>query len=259
MPRATSCWTPWTPPAVGSTRSRPHGACASSATATSGPSGASSRATLRTHAGLTPDERVLDVGCGIGRIAVPLLDYLSPRGSYDGFDIVPRAVRWCERAITARNPRFRFTLADLRNRAYRPGSAGTAAAFRFPYPDATFDVVLATSVFTHLMPDEADNYLRQIARVLKPGGRCLVTWFLRNEESERLLREGKSAIPLAHEYGACLVMDPDVPEAAIAYPQADVITAYRRAGFANVTVYPGSWCGRAQFTTGQDMIVARRT
>src|SRR5262245_55753272 len=47
---------------------------------------------LRTYAGLSPDHRVLDVGCGIGRIAVPLLDYLSERGSYDGFDIVPRAI-----------------------------------------------------------------------------------------------------------------------------------------------------------------------
>ena len=148
---------------------------------------------LRTHAGLAPDHRVLDVGCGVGRIAVPLLDYLSGRGGYDGFDIVPRAIRWCERSIAPRNPRFRFVLADLRN-----------------------------------------------------------------EESEQLLRERRSAIMLAHDYRGCFVMDPTVPEAAIAYPQADVAAAYERAGFAPVTVYPGAWCGCSQFTSGQDMIVASK-
>jgi len=213
---------------------------------------------LRAYAGLDPEHRVLDVGCGIGRIAVPLVGYLSGRGAYDGFDIVPRAIRWCTRSITARDPRFRFHLANLRNRAYRPAGGASAASFRFPFADETFDIAVATSLFTHLLPAEAANYLGEIARVLKPGGRCLVTWFLRNEEAERLLREGRSAIPLAHEYGTCLVMDPAVPEAAIAYPQAEVMARYERAGFADVVVHPGSWCGRAQFVSGQDMVIAAR-
>jgi len=213
---------------------------------------------LHALAGLTADSRVLDAGCGIGRIAIPLLDVLSPRGSYDGFDIVPRAIRWCEREIAPRHPSFRFTLADLANRAYRKRSAGSAATYRFPYPDGAFDVVVATSLFTHLLPDEARNYVREIGRVLTPGGRCLVTWFVRNAEAEALILEERSAIPFSHAYGECLVMDLAVPEAAIAYPQDVIEAMYAQAGLEGLTLHPGSWCGRARFTSGQDIVVAAK-
>ena len=58
--------------------------------------------------GLKPDHRVLDVGCGIGRMAVPLLEYLDERGSYEGFDIVPLGIDWCREKISPRRPSFRF-------------------------------------------------------------------------------------------------------------------------------------------------------
>ena len=214
---------------------------------------------LRTLAGLAPDHRILDVGCGVGRIAIPLLGYLSERGGYDGFDIVPRAIRWCTKAITSKNPRFRFALAALRNCAYHPGSGDSAATYRFEFTDNTFDVVVATSLFTHLLPAEADNYLNEIGRVLKPGGRCLITWFLRTEESDRLVREGRSAIPFEHEYASCMIIDPAVPEAAIAYPQDMVLASYARAGLSSVLVHPGEWCGREKFLSGQDIVVASKT
>lgn len=213
---------------------------------------------LRSLAGLNPDSRVLDAGCGIGRIAIPLLDVLSPRGSYDGFDIVPRAIRWCEREIAPRHPAFRFTLADLGNGAYRKRSGGSAATYRFPYPDASFDVVVATSLFTHLLPDEARNYVREIGRVLAPGGRCLLTWFVLDAEAEAAIRAGRSAIPFAHAFGDCLVMDPAVPEAAIAYPQHAIEAMHAQAGLTDVALHPGSWCGRTRFTSGQDIVTAAR-
>jgi hypothetical protein len=56
--------------------------------------------------GLRRSDRVLDIGCGEGRMAVPLLDYLE--GDYEGFDFVPIGIVWCRRHITRRNPKFRF-------------------------------------------------------------------------------------------------------------------------------------------------------
>ena len=41
---------------------------------------------------LKPSERVLDVGCGIGRMAIPLTKYLDERGRYEGFDIVAHGI-----------------------------------------------------------------------------------------------------------------------------------------------------------------------
>jgi SAM-dependent methyltransferase len=53
---------------------------------------------MRELAGLQPTERVLEVGCGIGRIAIALTQYLDG-GSYVGFDIVPHGIEWCRTRI----------------------------------------------------------------------------------------------------------------------------------------------------------------
>jgi cyclopropane fatty-acyl-phospholipid synthase-like methyltransferase len=67
---------------------------------------------------LTPQSKVLDVGCGMGRLAVALTSRLGPDGSYDGLDIVPAGVKWCERNIAPNHAGFHFTLADIRNKEY---------------------------------------------------------------------------------------------------------------------------------------------
>ena len=61
---------------------------------------------------LKPDERVLEVGCGIGRMAVPLTRYLDG-GEYEGFDVMPEAIEWCQRNISSKYPNFRFQVADI--------------------------------------------------------------------------------------------------------------------------------------------------
>src|SRR5436309_7246167 len=58
--------------------------------------------------GLRPSDRVLDIGSGIGRVAIPLTRVLDAGASYDGFDVVERGVDWCRRHITPRHPNFRF-------------------------------------------------------------------------------------------------------------------------------------------------------
>jgi len=136
--------------------------------------------------GLKPDDRVLDVGCGIGRMAIPLTKFLNERGSYEGLDIVSEGIAWCQRQITPRFPRFHFMLADIYNGVYNPAGRNNASDYIFPYPDASFDFVFLLSVFTHMLPTDMENYLRQIVRVLKLGGRCFVTYFLITPEAEAL-------------------------------------------------------------------------
>src|SRR5688572_16099054 len=62
---------------------------------------------LRDYGGLKPGDDVLEIGCGIGRIAAPLTQYLRD-GTYQGFDIVPHGIEWCRRRITSRYPNFRY-------------------------------------------------------------------------------------------------------------------------------------------------------
>jgi hypothetical protein len=58
-------------------------------------------------------DRVLDIACGCGRFAIPLTRYLNKQGSYEGFDVVPPVIEWCRDHIQTKNPRFRFTIADV--------------------------------------------------------------------------------------------------------------------------------------------------
>lgn len=209
--------------------------------------------------GLRPEHRMLDVGSGIGRMAVPLTGYLAPPGEYRGIDIVEAGVKWCADHVTPRFPHFQFRQIDVYNQIYNPKGRLAARDYRFPFEDGRFDFVLLTSVFTHMMPADLQHYLSEIARVLRPGGRCLITWFLLNAESRGLLRAGRSTLDFAHEVEGCLTTDKRNPEAAIAYEEAAVRAMYAARGLA-VEEPPryGSWCGRDRYLSYQDIVLANR-
>jgi SAM-dependent methyltransferase len=211
-------------------------------------------------AALRPEHRVLDVGCGIGRVAIPLTKYLNPAGSYEGFDIVRLGIDWCTETITPFYPNFHFQLADVYNQMYNPSGGYQAAEYRFPFESRSFDLVFLTSVFTHMLPRDMENYLYEINRVLKIGGRCLTSLFLLNEESDALLRAGKGLLQFPYRcgiyrYGA------GIKEGRIAYEETFVRALSRRYGLRiHEPVGYGSWCGREQRTegpdVGQDVLVA---
>jgi SAM-dependent methyltransferase len=211
---------------------------------------------FRELAGLRPTDAVLDVGCGIGRMAVPLAGYLRPPGRYDGFDILRANVAWCRRAVTPRFPHFRFRHADVFSREYNPRGRLAGSSFRFPYPDESFDFAFLTSVFTHLLPADAAHYLAELGRVLRPGGRCLATFFLMTPESVGLTESGRGTVGLRRFAGPAWVSDPAVPEACLALDEDFVLASAAAAGLTlhGRPAY-GSWCGRPAFTDYQDIVV----
>ncbi len=214
---------------------------------------------LRDLAGLRPDEAVLDVGCGVGRVALPLTRYLSPAGRYDGFDIVRANVAWCRKTITPRFPNFRFRHADVYNREYNPRGRFRGSEYRFPYPDGSFDLAFLTSVFTHLVPADAAHYLREVGRVLRPGGRCLATFFLLNPESNALVDAGVGHFTLEPAEGPCRVHSRQVPEACIALDEGFVEASVRSAGLSlDRPVRYGWWCGRQPAFDFQDIAILRK-
>jgi SAM-dependent methyltransferase len=209
--------------------------------------------------GLKPHHRVLDVGCGIGRMAVPLTGYLKPPGGYDGFDIVDVGIDWCRANITDRYPHFRFRQADVYNRAYNPAGRYDDRDYRFPYRSGTFDFVFLTSVFTHMLPLGLENYLSEVARVLKVGGRCCITYFLRTAEAARYSADGGGWIRFPHAHDGYWVANPTVPEDALAYDESYVLGLYEALGLSlDGPVRYGSWSGRPRPYSGQDVVFATK-
>jgi SAM-dependent methyltransferase len=167
-------------------------------------------------AGLRPDDDVLDLGCGVGRVAIPLTGYLAPSSRYEGLDIVPQMITWCSSHITPRFANFRFRLSPVWNGAYNPAGAVRAEHYSFPYGNEMFDFVFATSVFTHLRPDDAASHLSEIFRVLRPHGTCVTTWFLYPESQDPLDR---APIGFPNRHGKFSVHNETVPEEAIAFSE----------------------------------------
>ncbi len=205
--------------------------------------------------GLRPDAAVLDAGSGAGRIAVALCDYLNASGSYEGFDVYPPGVEWCQRAITPLFPRFRFRLVDVYNRLYYPYGSIHPSHFVFPYEDARFDFVILNSVFTHMRPADVENYLGQVHRVLRPGGGVFATFFLLNPQTRELIASGAAEWSFGHTFGIFSIQNLEDPEEAVAYDEGFIRRLYAGKGFDVTGQLHGHWRG-IPGGTHQDAIFA---
>lgn len=209
------------------------------------------------YGGLDEETDVLDIGCGNGRMALAVLGVMGERGRYEGFDVIPDGIEWCERTVAPHFPRARFQVADLHSDRYNLNGGSPAANYRFPYDDGSFDLAIATSLFTHLEPDAAANYIAEARRCLRPGGRLFGTWFAL--AGDRPTAGGALGDPHAwfpHEFeDGWRTVSTRVPEFGIAAPLDWIREAHLSAGFASVEAHFGYWLG-AEGPTGQDIVVA---
>jgi SAM-dependent methyltransferase len=209
------------------------------------------------EAGLAPDDNVLDIGCGGGRMAAALLYYLDG-GSYHGFDIHPESIAWCERSIAVRDARFRFEHIDVENPAYH-SSPNSALELAFPVADGSVDFAIATSLFTHMFSEEVGHYLSQAARVLRPGGVLFATAFLLTPASlAEYGRTGGYVVSFPHEHRGSLIADRQRPEAAVAHFAEPFSALVAAAGLFPERHLAGSWSGQRSAVNLQDILVLRK-
>ena len=93
-------------------------------------------------------------------------------------------------------------------------------------------------------------------RFLTPSGRCLISYFLLNEESLRLIETGASPLDFPHALEGCRTASREVPEAAIAFAEDWIRGVYGNLGLEVSRIDYGSWCGRRDYLSYQDLILA---
>lgn len=214
---------------------------------------------LKKWAGLTPDSHVLEVGCGLARIARPMVGFFDS-GSYTGLDVHRESIDWCNERY-AQFPKFRFVHLDVFSTLYNPGGPAQPDQQRLPLEDASYDLVFSSSLFTHLLIDAVDNYLGEFARVLKPGKLTWNSYLLLDEHSEPKVLEPRSdGRKMPHRVEGGRVANPAVPEQIVGLYRDRVEDLHRRHGLEIVDVKLTNWSGgRPEIAfAGQDLIVARK-
>ena len=208
---------------------------------------------------ITPDSSILDIGSGIGRMAVPFTNYLSNKGSYEGFDIVKIGVDWCKQNISSKYPNFNFKLIPLKNDLYLSDTNNTAENLVFPYKNDSFDFVFLTSVFTHMLPNDVKNYISEINRVLKPNKKFFATFFILDEISKNaMISKGTKQFP--YEMENYSLMDKTVKEANVAYNKEYIINLLNENDFEVVQFLRGNWSGTPSdiIDLHQDIIILKK-
>jgi ubiquinone/menaquinone biosynthesis C-methylase UbiE len=123
---------------------------------------------------LHKDQRILDVGCGYGRTAVPLL-----KKGYDiyGIDLSKKYVTELKRGLSSRSLKSKFRVADMCS---------------LPFGDAAFDIVLCLwSVLDELLfRKDQVRAVEEMQRVLKKGGSAFIEGHLYMEPTQEQIRNG---------------------------------------------------------------------
>ena len=122
---------------------------------------------------IQPGEKVLDVGCGTGTLAMEVARRVGRAGSIAGIDPSTEQIAWARSKAARHNVSVEFQIGVIE---------------QLPFPDQTFDVVLSTLMMHHLPESLKRQGLAEIGRVLKPGGRLVIADFKRKQE-----RQGRAA------------------------------------------------------------------
>lgn len=130
------------------------------------------------HLGLDAASRLLDVGCGVGRLAIGILRQVGEIDEYRGVDVSRRSIRWCKRHITPAHPSFQFLHIDVRNERYNPRGRDEPGGVRLPFDPGRFDIIYLYSVFSHMRTADLRAYLGELRRLIAAGGRVFLTAFV---------------------------------------------------------------------------------
>jgi SAM-dependent methyltransferase len=220
-------------------------------------------AALQKHVGLEPGLSVLEIGCGIGRDAIPLTGILSADqgGCYIGIDIIRPSIDWCNAHIQAKNHNFVFYHMNIADQLHNPQGNVHAITSSLPVPDCKVDRIILQSVFTHMLRSDVEHYLAEFRRIMKPGSLAFVTAFIYDDAILACARGDDRAqfgFRFEHELEpGCRVNSLDYPTGSVAYTAGLMDILIAKHGLRHVRpTLKGAWSGyHPNPEYGQDVLL----
>lgn len=211
--------------------------------------------------------KMLDVGCGAGRLYLAAKPYLTQSDSYTGIDIDNSFLDRCRKLY--RDPGVNFIHTPSSNGYYSKETEGGPRSW--PFKNESYNLVTALSVWTHLNEEDWLFYLNEVSRILQPGGRAIISFFILDEDYKPESKRNKMSqfYPQSEDkwvfsesaYGSEHWKCPswvDVPEVAIGVDKAQFDAAVEQAGLKVKEYRSGQWKDHPGFFF-QDIIVFEKS
>lgn len=190
---------------------------------------------------------IVDIGCGCGKFAHHLRDYefngSAFKGKYIGIDIDQEMLDWCRRHFDLE--RFEFHQSTHLSKVYNENGVGTL--YTFPIPSGTVNFVFSSSLFTHLLEREVNNYMCESFRVLVPGGVMAMNCFLMDYPPPTM--GGRHTFQ--HRIGEAFVESLKLPEAAVAFTSSFLFDLAGKVGFTDSRLITSA-------NTGKPLLVCQK-
>jgi SAM-dependent methyltransferase len=179
--------------------------------------------------GVAPErfDHVLDFGCGCGRLARQMLQQEPRPRRYTGFDLHAGMIRWCNANLAPLAPGFTFRHHDVANLGLNPGWRKQPLR-PMPAEAGSISLLIAHSVFTHIIQPHAEYYLREAARVLRPDGEIVASFFLFE----------KRFFPMMQDFQNALYINTDDPTNAVSFDREWLQASLRALGLGVVRAQP---------------------
>jgi len=199
------------------------------------------------HLHLTKTDKVLEVGCGTGRVSVPFIKHLDK--NYHAFDNNLCFIEYC------RTLGGNFTYLDVFHDDWNPAGTIDPLQVEFPYRSRQFSAVFSMVVFNHFRYTWFEHYCSEISRVLTKGGKFFTTLIVAKEPQE----EKQPPFQFKHRTDTEWYDYRDAPLYNIAFPEILIRRALIKHGLMIAEpIRYGSWNKSPLALSGFDVVMAHK-